>query len=179
MKTFFLFFNLIIVSIILVYTTGCFYSYFYPLKYENEIIEVSDKYNVEPELIASMINVESSYREKIISNKGAVGLMQIMPKTAEWVAKKLNKKFSIEFLYNPKYNIEIGSYYLSYLINYFQDVNTGICAYNAGIGNVEKWLKDVEFSDNGKILKKIPFIETKKYLSRVIKNYHYYKNRFK
>ena len=86
MRTFFVTFSLLICAVILTYVLGCFYSYFYPLKYQDEISVVSAKYDVDKALIASVINVESGYNENAISQKGARGLMQIMPSTAEWLS---------------------------------------------------------------------------------------------
>ena len=105
--------------------------------------------------------------------------MQIMPSTAKWIAQKIGEDYSEEKLLNGEYNLKIGSWYLSYLIDYFNDEKLGICAYNAGQGNVSMWLKNEEYSQDGKTLKKIPFEETKNYLNKVYKNYKYYKNRYK
>ncbi len=158
---------------------GCFNSYFYPMKYKEEIIEISKKYSIDSALVASIINVESSYDKDVVSNKGAVGLMQLLPSTAEWIAQYNKFDFSEEKLFQPYFNIELGTCYLKYLINIFDDEKNGICAYNAGIGNVQKWLMNKEYSDDGLHLKEIPFEETDNYLNRVYKNYYYYKNRYK
>ena len=72
----------------------------------------------------------------------------------------------------------MGSYYLSYLIKYFKDEKLGLCAYNAGLGVVKEWLKDERFSKDG-VLEKIPYEETSNYYNRILKNYKYYKNKYK
>lgn len=166
-------------SIILVYSIGCFYAYFYPMKYYEEIVDVSQKYDIDGALVASIANVESNFKNDAKSNKGAIGIMQIMPSTAEWIASKLNKEYAEEMLYEPSYNIELGAYYLSYLIDSFGDEKLVICAYNAGQGNVSNWLANKEYSSDGKSLNKIPFKETENYLNKVAKNYRYYKNKYK
>lgn len=166
-------------SIILVYSIGCFYAYFYPMKYYEEIVGVSQKYDIDGALVASIANVESNFKNDAKSNKGAIGIMQIMPSTAEWIASKLNKEYAEEMLYEPSYNIELGAYYLSYLIDSFEDEKLVICAYNAGQGNVSNWLANKEYSSDGKSLNKIPFKETENYLNKVTKNYRYYKNKYK
>lgn len=163
----------------LTYGIGCFYAYFYPIKYKEEIIVFAEENEIDGALIASLVNVESGYKEKAKSNKGAVGLMQLMPTTAEWLAGKMNLEYSEEKLLDAEYNLRIGSYYLAYLIKYFENEKLGICAYNAGQGNVQAWLKDVKLSPDGKTLKVIPYKETENYLNRVLKNYHYYKIRYK
>lgn len=179
MRTFCTFFGLTLLVVLLTFTVGCVYNYFYPMKYSEEIISIAEECNLESSLIASIINVESNFNEHAVSNKGAVGVMQILPSTAEWIAKKNNKNYREEYLKDAKYNIELGSYYLAYLIDYFGDVQLGICAYNAGQGNVSNWLKNKEYSKDGKSLQKIPFKETREYVNKVNKNYHYYKNRYK
>lgn len=179
MKTIYSCFCLLILSIILSYCLGCFYNYFYPMKYKNEIVNYSSMYNLDSALIASVINVESGYNENSISSKGAIGLMQLMPKTAEWIANKNQIIYDKDKLIDSSYNLNLGCLYLKYLIELFNNEKNAICAYNAGLGNVTNWLKNKEYSDDGFVLKTIPFKETNDYLNRVYKNYHYYKNRYK
>jgi len=177
MKPFFNFFMLICVSILLVISLNILYNFFYPIKYREEIEKYSEKYDVEASLIASVINVESEYKIDRISQKGAIGLMQILPSTAEWIANKLGEEYIEDKLFESDCNIRYGSYYLSYLINYFGDENLAICAYNAGMGRVKSWLKSENFYVNGKICE-IPYWETKNYYTKVIKNKRYYKNKY-
>ncbi len=179
MKSLFAILSLVLCAVVLSFCIGCFYAFNYPMKYSNEIKEYSLAYNIDGAIVASVANVESNFRVGAKSNKGAVGIMQLMPSTAEWVASQLREEFDEERLTEAKYNLKLGSYYLSYLINYFGDEKLGICAYNAGQGNVSAWLKNKEYSADGKTLNKIPFKETKNYLSRVLKNYKYYKNKYK
>lgn len=141
------------------------------MKYKEEIINYSSKNNISPALVASVINVESSFKPNRVSKKGAVGLMQIMPTTAKWIAEKLSYNFDEIDLLNPKTNIEFGVYYLGYLKKYFNDDKLSICAYNAGMGNVKKWTENQE-------LESIPFKETENYLQRVLNNLSYYKNKY-
>lgn len=179
MKTFFSIFNLSLLAVILTFLLSCFNNFFYPMAYQNEITLLGDKYRINSSLIASVANVESNFDEKAKSSKGAIGIMQLIPSTAEWLAKKLNIEYSEEKLLVAEYNLNLGSYYLAYLIDYFGDEKLAICAYNAGQGNVSSWLKNQEYSKDGKNLDKIPFKETKNYLNKVFKNYNYYKNRYK
>jgi len=169
-----------IISIMMVFLVcfgiTCHFSYFFPVKYEEIIFYCSKKYNLQPEVIASVINVESGYRKSAHSSKGAVGLMQILPSTADWVSNKIGVTF--EDLFSPEVNIEFGTYYLAYLIDYFGDIDLAICAYNAGQGNVNRWLSNEEYSSDGKSLNNIPFKETREYLAKVKKNIKIYKNKF-
>lgn len=149
------------------------------MKYSEEIKSVSLECGIDGALLASVANVESGFKKDVISSKGAIGIMQIMPTTAKWIAQKNEKDYSEQLLKNGEYNIMLGGYYLSYLIDYFGDTQLGICAYNAGQGNVTKWLNDENYSKDGKKLNIIPFKETRNYLNKVNKNYYYYKNRYK
>ena len=166
----------------------------YPLKYRLEIIRAGEEFGVDAALIASVINAESGFNEKAISSKGAVGLMQILPSTAEWVIQKMRKQninipgYSAEELFNPQtnsgqlfdpnLNIQVGTFYLSYLINKFENVDVALAAYNAGEGNVIKWLSVEEFSSDQITLKKIPFKETENYVKKVNLNLKIYSKKF-
>lgn len=179
MRIFFSIVSLSICAIILSFCIGAFNAYFYPMKYKEEILYYSEKYQVKSAIVASVINVESSFDEKAVSNKGAMGIMQLMPNTAQWLAGKIGEDYQEEKLFDGTYNINLGCYYLSYLIKYFGNEKVALCAYNAGQGNVSSWLANKEYSKNGTSLDKIPFKETENYIKKVYKNYKYYKNRYK
>lgn len=179
MKYFYSLLSLSIIAVIATFCIGAFYSYFYPMDYKDQIVEYSQLYGIDAGIVASVANVESGFNENALSSKGARGVMQLIPSTAEWLAGKLGEDYSEEMLYNGEFNIKLGSFYLAYLVAMFGNEKTAICAYNAGQGNVKNWLKSEEYSRDGKTLKKIPFAETKEYLNKVLKNYEYYKNRYK
>jgi len=158
----------------------CFYNIFLPLKYSTCIKTYAMQYGVNPALIASVINAESKFDPNSISNKGAVGLMQIMPTTATFVANYSDIEYNGENeLKNISKNIEIGVAYIKYLSNKFTDLFTMLCAYNAGEGNVMIWLKDSKFSKDGKVLLKTPYKETNFYARKVMRNMPMYTNRLK
>ncbi len=95
--------------------------------------DASTKYGFKPELLLSLIEKESMFKSKAVSAKGAVGLMQVLPSTAEIVAEELDIEWSGEhILYDPAANIEIGTYYLYTLWKRFQDIDTALSAYNVG-----------------------------------------------
>lgn len=151
----------------------------YPAKYENEIVVASHKYLVEPYIIASVINVESSYNKNAISSKGAVGLMQILPATALWLCEEMQiENFEEHLLSDPQTNILMGTYYLKYLMNKFQNLTVVFCAYNAGETTVRSWLMDHRFSLDGVTLTKIPYLETKNHVEKLQRNLKVYARRF-
>lgn len=152
--------------------------HFYPTKYEEYVNQYAKEYSLDPYLVYSIIRVESNYDELANSHKDAKGLMQITDSTGEWAAKKIKiKNYNEQMLFEPKYNIMIGCWYLNNLIEQFDGNTTlALAAYNAGSGNVVKWLQDKEYSADGSQLDKIPFGETEKYLSKVKKDYSIYRS---
>jgi len=118
--------------------------------------------------LMGVIFAESRFDVTAYSGK-AVALMQITDDTAKWICGKLELEYSGEILYSPRTNIEMGSYYLAYLIRQYKNTNTALAAYNAGMGNVSKWLEDERYSSDGITLSDIPYGETKRYVQRVRK----------
>ena len=167
--------SLIFLVVILINIKSIFKS-FYPIKYENQIVKYSQRYNVDPCLVAAVIKAESNFNEKAISNTGAYGLMQIMPDTALWIAKNMKlEDFKEEQSFDTEINIAMGCWYIHDLNSEFNgDLELVLAAYNGGRGNVKKWLKNKEYSDDGKKLNSIPFEETDKYVKKVKTNYNIY-----
>lgn len=139
----------------------------YPLKYEQEIIKAGEKYDLEPELIASVIYAESKFQEDATSSVGAMGLMQLMPETFQWLCEKRGEEYTTDDLYDPFINIDYGSYYLSWLYEHFGDIYTACAAYNAGIGAVEGWLEEDIYTNDGVTLSYIPYGETSNYVAKI------------
>lgn len=140
----------------------------YPLKYEDSIIKYSQMYNLDKTLVASVINEESSFNKDAVSRKGAIGLMQLSPATAKFIAESLGEEYGVEKLYDVDTNIRYGCYYLSYLRAKFPDPKVYLSAYNAGETAVRLWLKNKDNSVNGSSLKKIPYRATNDYVSRIL-----------
>jgi len=142
----------------------------FPVRYMDIIIANAGE--LEPSLILAVIKAESSFRPLVESHAGAQGLMQLMPPTAAWMAEQMGKTdFDPADVWNPEINIAIGSFYLNWLKNYYDgNLNLALAAYNAGLGNVNRWLANPEFSSDGENLDVIPFRETYNYLNRVRQN---------
>ena len=179
MKYFYSITSLFLLAMVVAFLIGCFNAYFYPMKYSETIERVAGEYQISASLVASIANAESGFNENAVSKKGAVGIMQIMPETARWLADKMHIEFSEDMLKDAEYNIQMGAFYISYLKEIFSNQKVVLCAYNAGIGNIKKWLKDDRYSSDGQSLKEIPFKETKNYVNRVLKNNYYYKKKYK
>ena len=145
----------------------------HPLYYADTITAYADAQELDPALVAAVILCESSYDPKAESRLGARGLMQLMPDTAEWVAHKLGEDgadYSFDTLYDPQTNIRFGTWYLGYLSRRFNgDATKIVCAYHAGQGNVDSWLKTPQYSSDGVALDVIPTQDTATYASRVLR----------
>ena len=164
---------------------NCVYGYLFPIKYEEEIAAASEKFDVDKAIVFSVINTESRFNKDAVSPKGAVGLMQVMPSTALSLQTEMKETFPGKnddmkaLLKNPADNIMIGTFYLSKLLAKFENLQTALCAYNAGPTVVSGWLKKAAYSDDEKTLKKIPYVETSKYVERFNKNFKFYSQKVK
>ena len=169
-------FRFIIFVIISSLAIGVAVSIFFPIAYKDYINNYSKQYDIDPFLVAAVINVESKYNKDAISPKDARGLMQIGPQTGSWAADELGiVNYSENSLFKPEVNIRVGIWYLNQLNNEFNN-NTDLvlAAYNAGSGNVNKWLGDKNYSKDGLKLSFIPFKETEEYLEKVNFNHKIY-----
>ena len=151
-----------------------------PEEYAEFVEKYAQEYSVSEELVWAVIKTESGFDSSAVSNKGAIGLMQMMPSTFEWLTNDiLRDHHNSGMLYDPETNIRYGTYYLSRLYSRFGDWDTAIAAYNGGEGNVSEWLADLRYSDDGKKLKieNIPdeFSETENYVKKVNKAFRKYK----
>ncbi|GCD09163.1 lytic transglycosylase domain-containing protein [Clostridium tagluense] len=166
----------IIFLCIIVINIKSIFKSFYPIKYEEHIVTYSQRYNVDPCLVAAVIKAESDFNGKAMSNRGAYGLMQIMPDTGLWIAQNMQlKDYKVEKLYDNEINIAMGCWYINNLNTEFNgDIDLVLAAYNGGRGNVQKWLKNKEYSQDGKKINNIPFGETDKYVKKVKTNYKIY-----
>jgi len=153
----------------------------YPLEHKDIIIKYGQLYKIDPPLLAALIRTESNFNAQAESSKGAKGLMQITPSTGEWIASTTGMKdFNEEMLFDPEINIRLGSWYIGYLKDYYNSsFELVFAAYNGGSGNVDKWLKDKNYSLNGRTLDTIPFSETENFVKKLKKYYNIYKKIYK
>ncbi|MGL4572374.1 MAG: lytic transglycosylase domain-containing protein [Clostridium sp.] len=150
--------------------------YAFPYKHKEIVDKYSKEYNLDPLFVLSIIKAESKFNSNARSHKDAVGLMQITDSTGEWIAEQMGiKNYSSDMLYDESTNVKMGCWYLNNLYKEFNDKDLVISAYNAGRGNVNKWLKDNNYSKDGKNIHYIPFPETKNYVDKVNVYYKVYK----
>lgn len=155
--------------------------YLYPYDYQDTINFYADRYEVDRNLVASVILAESKFRQDATSVHGARGLMQIMPETGSWIATQIeDDSFSVYKLYNVNMNIKYGTWYLSELQTEFEGNEVlALAAYNAGRGNVYEWMEKYHWDINFKDYTKIPFPETREYVKRVLENKKHYNKLYK
>ena len=148
--------------------TSCFalVNTFFPRKYLSEISAFCEGLKIEPALILAIVKTESSFKKDKVSDKGAIGLMQIMPDTAKYISDTFFAGENYD-LFDEKTNLLFGITYIKYLYEKFPQTSLMLCAYNAGEGRVNSWLNKKEYSKDGKSLSNIPFKETKNYLKKV------------
>ena len=128
----------------------------------------AEQYGVPETVVYAVIKTESNFDSGAVSSAGAVGLMQMMPETFEWLTDEiLFDHLESGMLYDPETNIKYGTYLLSRFYDRYGDWELVFAAYNGGVGNVDEWLEDPEYADGDGGLKKIPFKETRQYVKKV------------
>lgn len=162
-----------------------FLKQFFPQYFLGEIKSVSNQ-RVDPLLILSVMRQESAYDRKAVSRSGALGLLQMLPSTAQELARELNLK--VEFpddAFDPSINIKLASLYLSRLITKFQgSVPLALAAYNAGPGRMSRFMAAYGPAGGKGVLKdtwvdELPWSETSIYVKSILKNYLIYRIMYK
>ena len=148
--------------------------FLYPFPYRTTVENYSARWRVDKFLTIAVMKVESNFSESAHSQSGAVGLMQIMPETAAWIAYQLDETpeeiaCDIKNLREPDTNIRYGTWYLAELEDEFNGNDVlALAAYNAGRGNVRDWMEKNHWDENFSDIDKIPYAETRDYVKRVL-----------
>jgi soluble lytic murein transglycosylase len=149
-----------------------------PRAYESDVEAAALKYGVDPNLLFAVMRVESVYHRQIVSHAGAIGLMQIMPRTGRLISRELGvEDFDTIDLLNPRTNLEFAAWYLSSLIKRFDGrLPLAIASYNGGPHNVRVWMSGYPPTmPLDAFLERIPFEETHRYVRRVLTHYAAYR----
>ena len=167
------------IIILIIINFGNIKNYFlkkiYKIDYKEYVEKYSAEYEVDKYLVYAIIKAESNFKEKAVSNKGAKGLMQLMPATAEEIAKKIEIQIDDNNVLNPEININLGTKYISYLESKYENIGLALAAYNAGSGNVDSWIEKGILDSNGINLEQIPYLETNNYVRKILRDYKIYK----
>ncbi len=153
----------------------------YPLEYEQELLDAAQEFSIDPCLLAALVYCESSFDAEAVSGVGAVGLMQIMPETGEWLSGKIElaEPYTEASLLDARTNLRLGCWYLNYLHGrYDGQWQEALTAYIAGQGQVDKWLSDPELSADGRRLDVIPGRDVKEYAAKVMRTHEKYKTAY-
>ncbi len=115
---------------------------YYPIEFEKEVESASKIFGVDESVIYSVIYCESSFKKSAESNMGAVGLMQLLPETLEWLCGKEGVEYNSDFLLNPEKNIYYGTMFLSILYDKYENWDLVHAAYHAGHTRVDNWIEE-------------------------------------
>ena len=152
----------------------------YKKEYSEYVQKYSKEYNVDENLVYAVIKAESNFDSNAKSSKDAIGLMQLVESTAKEICKKVDIQLKdnelSEKLLEPEININLGTKYLSILIEKYQNVEIAITAYNAGIGTVDNWIEKGVIKSDGSDIENIPYKETNNYVRKILRDYKIYNN---
>jgi soluble lytic murein transglycosylase len=147
----------------------------YPLPFSGSIKQWSVHAGIDPMLTAGLIRQESAFAPDAHSGANALGLMQLLPKTARQMAKKAKVGYSHSLLFDPDYNVRLGTIYVAGLKNDFGSVESALAAYNAGEDRVNSWTAGQSYRDLAEFVDSIPFTETREYVEIVTRNADIYR----
>jgi len=148
----------------------------YPMGYGENIMREAEIREIDPCLVSALIREESHYDPSVISWADAYGLMQIIPSTGEYIAKKLSRNFSVNDLIIPEKNIEMGTFYIAKIYKELDNNEVlALAGYNGGPGNAEYWWDTKYKGDIDEFIEEIPYGETRNYVKKVLRTYWEYK----
>ena len=155
----------------------------YPQNYKEIVNIYAEEYGVDENLIFAVIKAESNFDENAVSHKNAIGLMQIMEETAEDIVTRygidIDKDNFNEEIKKVENNINIGTKYLSTLLETYGNKEIAVAAYNAGIGTVNNWIEKGIIRNDGTDIENIPYKETNNYVRKILRNYEIYQRIYK
>jgi len=148
----------------------------YPLAWWDTVLRWSSAYGVDPYLVLAVMREESGFLHTAVSSSDARGLMQLLPSTARWIAEeKLKIPYRESDLFSPDFNIRLGTWYLSHLLDQFGgDTAKAVAAYNGGQGNLRRWTSG-GIASPGDLPAALRFTETREYLAKVLNSWLIYR----
>lgn len=149
--------------------------YIYRTEYEDLVKKYSFEFGVDPALVYSVIKVESNFDPKASSDVGAIGLMQIIEDSFDWVAGKLERQdLDFEDMYKPEYSIMFGCYMLGYLYKRYESIELTAAAYHSGMTTVDQWIASGEVSKDSVSVEDIQGANTSHYVKKIVNAYKHY-----
>jgi len=147
----------------------------YPRAYHESIEEAAARADIDPMLVMGLIRQESTFQPDAVSRAGAVGLMQVLPRTGYQLARRLRLRYSRRRLTNPEYNLRLGTVHLARILERFGQLEVALAAYNAGESRAVAWQAERDFEEPAEFVESIPFTETREYVQVVIRNAEVYR----
>lgn len=175
----------LLVLVVVIITSNQFWRWMYSIGYQTEIQQAARTAKVDPLLVASVIRVESKFNTTDVSHAGAIGLMQLMPGTAQWITQQMQQEgeaFNPSLITGnsadlsvPAINIRVGTWYIHYLLQQFHGNSVAaVAAYNAGPERVSRWLAGHTWNGQLGTIMSIPVGETRHFVDRVFYNFDLY-----
>ena len=146
----------------------------YPRQYSQVVSREAGEFHLEEALVYAVIRAESGFDREARSHAGALGLMQLTEPTFQWMAVEYPPENGGGDMLDVNDNIHCGCALLRRLLDHYASPEVALAAYNAGMGNVDRWLSEPEHSGDGRLLTSIPFPETAAYVKKVTKNWRAY-----
>jgi len=142
----------------------------FPLPYEDQIRNAATRQGLDPMLVAGLIRQESAFQPRSVSRARAIGLMQVLPVTGKALARQLKIPFSKSRLYEPEYNLRLGTKYLANLVAMFGSAEPALAAYDAGEMRIAGWQAERKYDEMAEFVESIPITETREYVQIVTRN---------
>jgi soluble lytic murein transglycosylase len=148
----------------------------FPKPYWTDLKRFSSDNALDPYMVASLIRQESEFNPNAVSNKNALGLMQLLPRVGKGVAKQVKlKHFSAQRLFTPAVNLQLGTRYFRSMVDQFGGFEYALAAYNAGDDRVRDWQAAGKYRDIQEFVESIPFTETREYVQAIMRNANVYR----
>jgi soluble lytic murein transglycosylase len=142
----------------------------FPLPYEASLRREAARNEFDPMLAAGLIRQESTFQADIVSHANAIGLMQVLPKTGKFLAKRLKVRYTKAKLFDPEYNLELGMLYIAGLLKLTGEPEYALAAFNAGEDRIAAWRAERNYEEIPELVESIPFTETRDYVQIVMRN---------
>jgi soluble lytic murein transglycosylase len=153
-----------------------FWRFAYPIPFREPLERFAKEQSLDTYLVAGLIRQESEFNPKAVSRARAVGLTQVLPSTGRQISRKLRLGFQNSLLYQPEFNLRLGTYHLRQVLNQFDGrVVAALAAYNAGESRAVAWLTWGDFREPAEFVETIPFSETRNYVQTVLRNADFYR----
>lgn len=146
----------------------------YKKEYSEYVSKYAEEYNVDENLIYALIKAESNFNAKAVSHQNAKGLMQLMQSTAQDLANRSQINLTKDNILDPDININLGTQYIASLLTKYNSIEVALAAYNAGSGNVDKWISNGTIKADGSDIENIPYKETNTYVRKIMRDYKIY-----